>query len=40
MLKSHERCHGVTNKEDKPVVMKAMQDLKDAGKYPQSLWED
>ena len=40
MLKSHDRWHGVTYKEDKPVVMKAMQDLKDAGKYPQGLWED
>ena len=40
VLKSHDRWHGVTYKEDKPVVMKAMQDLKDAGKYPQSLWED
>ena len=40
VLKSHDRWHGVTYKEDKPVVMKAMQDLKDAGKYPQGLWED
>ena len=40
VLKSHDRWHGVTYKEDKPVVMKAMQDLKDAGKYPQNLWED
>ena len=40
VLKSHDRWHGVTYKEDKPVVMKAMQDLKDAGKYPQSLWEE
>ena len=40
VLKSHDRWHGVTYKEDKPVVMKAMQDLKDAGKYPQNLWEE
>lgn len=40
VLKSHDRWHGVTYKEDKPVVMKAMQDLKDTGKYPQNLWEE
>lgn len=40
VLKSHDRWHGVTYKEDKPVVMKAMQDLKDAGKYPQNMWEE
>ena len=40
VLKSADKWYGVTYKEDKPVVMKAMQDLKDAGKYPQSLWED
>ena len=40
VLKSHDRWHGDSYKEDKPVVMKAMQDLKDAGKYPQGLWEE
>mgnify|MGYP000919388045 CR=1 FL=1 len=40
VLETGDRWFGVTYKEDKPVVMKAMQDLKDAGKYPQSLWED
>ena len=40
VLESEDKWYGVTYKEDKPVVMKAMQDLKDAGKYPQSLWED
>ena len=40
VLKSVDRWYGVTYKEDKPVVMKAMQDLKDAGKYPQNLWEE
>lgn len=30
----------VTYKEDKPVVMAAVQKMKDEGVYPQKLWED
>lgn len=33
-----EKWYGVTYKEDKPSVVKAIQDMKDAGKYPQNLW--
>lgn len=39
VLKSHDRWYGVTYKEDKPMVMKAIQELKDQGLYPQRLWE-
>lgn len=39
VLKSRDRWYGVTYKEDKPVVVKAVQSLKDQGLYPQKLWE-
>lgn len=39
VLKSHDRWYGVTYKEDKPMVVKAIQGLKDQGLYPQKLWE-
>lgn len=39
VLKSCDRWYGVTYKEDKPVVVKAVQELKDRGLYPQKLWE-
>lgn len=39
VLKSRDRWYGVTYKEDKPVVVKAIQSLKDEGRYPQKLWE-
>jgi len=38
VLESHDRWYGVTYKEDKPVVVKAMQKLKEEGIYPQNLW--
>ena len=31
--------YGVTYKEDKPVVVAAIQRMKDEGLYPQHLWE-
>lgn len=40
VLKSHDQWHGVTYKEDKPLVVKAMQELKDTGLYPQYLWKE
>ena len=40
VLKSEDKWYGVTYKEDKPVVMAAIQKMKDEGKYPQKLWED
>ena len=39
VLRSHDQWHGVTYKEDKPVVVKAIQDLKDSGLYPEYLWK-
>ena len=40
VLKSLDKWYGVTYKEDKPVVVAAIQALKDKGLYPQNLWED
>lgn len=40
VLKSEDKWYGVTYKEDKPVVVAAIQRLKDEGKYPQNLWEE
>ena len=39
VLKSKDRWYGVTYREDKPVVVAAIQSLKDQGLYPQKLWE-
>lgn len=39
VLRTQDRWYGVTYKEDKPMVMRAIQELKDAGLYPQNLWE-
>ena len=40
VLKSEDKWYGVTYKEDKPMVMAAVQNLKDQGLYPQNLWEE
>ena len=40
VLKSMDKWYGVTYKEDKPVVVAAVQKMKDEGLYPQKLWED
>lgn len=40
VLKSEDRWYGVTYKEDKVTVVQAIQKLKDAGLYPQKLWEE
>ncbi len=40
VLKSIDKWYGVTYKEDKPVVVAAIQKLKDEGLYPQKLWEE
>lgn len=40
VLKSMDKWYGVTYKEDKPVVVKAIQALKEANVYPQRLWEE
>lgn len=38
VLESEDKWYGVTYKEDKPVVVGAIQSLKDAGRYPEKLW--
>ena len=38
VLSSKDKWYGVTYKEDKPVVMAAIQGLKDEGLYPEKLW--
>lgn len=40
VLKSADKWYGVTYKEDKPVVVAAIQKMKDEGIYPQHLWEE
>ena len=40
VLKSMDKWYGVTYKEDKPVVVAAIQKKKDEGLYPQKLWEE
>lgn len=39
VLSSKDKWFGVTYKEDKPFVMESIQKLKDAGVYPDKLWE-
>lgn len=39
VLKSEDRWYGVTYKEDKETVMKAIADFKAQGIYPAKLWE-
>lgn len=39
VLKSMDKWYGVTYKEDKPMVVAAIQKLKEGGLYPQNLWE-
>ncbi|MCI8292395.1 MAG: nucleotidyltransferase [Hespellia sp.] len=38
VLRSEDRWYGVTYKEDKAVVTKAIQEMKEAGMYPTYLW--
>ncbi len=39
VLKSCDKWYGVTYKEDKDSVVKAIQAMKNSGKYPQVLWK-
>lgn len=39
VLKSADKWYGVTYKADKPVVVAAIQAMKESGKYPMKLWE-
>ena len=40
VLHSSARWYGVTYKEDKAIVVKAIQQLKADGVYPENLWEE
>ncbi|MFT4008302.1 MAG: sugar phosphate nucleotidyltransferase [Lacrimispora sp.] len=40
VLKSVDRWYGVTYKEDKETVVNAVKGLKEAGLYPEKLWEE
>ncbi|MEF9916755.1 MAG: sugar phosphate nucleotidyltransferase [Lachnospiraceae bacterium] len=40
VLTSQDKWYGVTYKEDKPVVMEAIKNMKDKGLYPKHLWEE
>ena len=40
VLKSSDKWYGVTYKEDKPVVVAALQKMKEDGKDPMHLWEE
>ena len=40
VLTTADQWYGVTYREDKPVIMKAIQDMKDQGIFPQKLWGD
>ncbi|MDO4522560.1 MAG: sugar phosphate nucleotidyltransferase [Eubacteriales bacterium] len=39
VLTTKDRWYGVTYKEDKPMVVKAIRELKEQGLYPEKLWE-
>ena len=38
VLTTKDQSYGFTYKEDKPVIMKAIKDMKTSGIYPQKLW--
>ncbi len=38
VLESEDKWYGITYKEDKPAVTAAVQNMKDAGLYPEQLW--
>ena len=40
VLPSTDKWYGVTYKEDKPVVVEAIRNLKKEGLYPEKLWEE
>ena len=40
VLTSEDKWYGVTYKEDKPVVVNAIKNFKEAGLYPEQLWGD
>ena len=38
VLKSSDKWYGVTYKEDKPVVVAALKEMKEKGLYPKHIW--
>lgn len=40
ILQSKDKWYGVTYKEDKPIVMEAVRNMKKEGRYPKKLWEE
>lgn len=40
VLKSTDKWYGMTYREDKPVVVAAIQKMKEEGLYPEHLWEE
>ena len=40
VLRSNDKWYGVTYKEDKPMVVAALANLREKGLYPEMLWED
>lgn len=38
VLESQDKWYGVTYKEDKPVIVEAMADMRKNGTYPEKLW--
>ena len=40
VLPCEDRWYGVTYREDKPVVVKAIEDMKQKGEYPEVLWPE
>lgn len=38
VLKTSDQWYGVTYKEDKPKIVKAIQEMKESGLYPKELW--
>ncbi len=39
VLKSEDKWYGITYKEDKPVIVAAIKEMQDSGKYPMYLWK-
>ncbi len=39
VLETTDKWYGVTYKEDKPLVVAAIQEMKDNGIYPEKVWE-
>ena len=39
VLRSADKWYGVTYKEDKPMVVAALAELREKGQYPEKLWE-